>query len=246
MTAPLAIWDVDGTLVDSRETIGWCMSEAFAAAGLPRPTYDQTRRIVGLTLLEAVGILAPSEPAETHAAIVEAYKAAFQGLHADPAYREPLYPGAEALLAELTARGWRQAVATGKSRRGLDRIIEAHGWGEVFCSLHCSDDGPGKPHPAMVLAALAATGTPPEHAVMIGDTTHDIRMGRAAGVRAIAVAWGFHTAEELAGSGPDALCASWPDLSAALTGANGPAGAWRGFGAEHHASDPRRADSRRR
>lgn len=214
---PLAIWDVDGTLVDSRETISLCMSEAFAAVALPRPTYDQTRQIVGLTLLEAVGILAPGEPIATHEAVVEAYKAAFQGLHADPAYREPLYSGAEALLGRLAAAGWRQAVATGKSRRGLDRIIAAHGWGERFCSLHCSDDGPGKPHPAMVLAALAATGTPPERAVMIGDTTHDMRMGRAAGVRTVAVAWGFHTAAELAEVVPDAVCGTWEELEAALS-----------------------------
>ena len=216
--APLAIWDIDGTLVDSRETIAWCMAEGFAAQGLPRPTYDDTRRIVGLTLLHAVEVMTPGLDAATQARIVESYKAAFIGLHDDPAFREPLYDGAEALLARLTAAGWRQAVATGKSRRGLDRIVAAHSWGDLFCSLHCSDDGPGKPDPAMVLAALAATGTPADHAVMIGDTSHDMRMARAAGVRALGVTWGFHTADELREGGADAVCRTWAELEAELSG----------------------------
>ena len=202
--------------MDSRETIAACMAEGFAAQGLPRPTYDQTRRIVGLTLLTAVEVMTPGLDPATQAAVVESYKAAFQALHADASFREPLYAGAAELLDRLAAAGWRQAVATGKSRRGLDRVVEAHGWGERFVSLHCSDDGPGKPDPAMVLAALAATGTPAEGAVMIGDTSHDMRMGRAAGVRTLGVTWGFHTADELRESGADVVCDTWAELAAAL------------------------------
>lgn len=213
--APLAIWDVDGTLVDSRESIAWCMAEGFAGASLPRPGYDETRRIVGLTLQHAVETMTPGLDPARQAAITDGYRAAFQALHADPSYREPLYPGAAGLLAKLTARGWRQAVATGKSRRGLDRVVAANGWQDVFCTLHCSDDGPGKPHPAMVLAALEATGTPSGRAVMIGDTVHDMRMSRAGGVRAVAVTWGFHTAEELRPEA-DAVCGTWVELETEL------------------------------
>ena len=213
---PLAIWDVDGTLVDSRETIAWCMAEGFASQGLPRPTYDETRRIVGLTLLFAIETMTPSLAPALQAGIADGYRAAFQALHADPAYKEPLYPGAAELLERLTEAGWRQAVATGKSRRGLDRVVAANGWGGRFVSLHSSDDGPGKPDPAMVLAALDATGTPPIRAVMIGDTSHDMRMGRAGGVRAIGVTWGFHTADELREGGADAVCESFDELEAEL------------------------------
>ena len=213
---PLAIWDVDGTLVDSRETIAWCMAEGFARQGLPRPSYDQTRRIVGLTLQTAIETMTPGLDPAVQRAITADYRAAFQELHADPAYREPLYPGAAELLARLTEAGWRQAVATGKSRKGLDRVVAANGWSERFVSLHCYDDGPGKPDPAMVLAALASTDTPPERAVMIGDTSHDMGMGRAAGVRALGVTWGFHTADELREGGADAVVDTFTQLEAEL------------------------------
>ena len=212
----LAIWDVDGTLVDSRETIAACMAEGFARQGMPRPTYDQTRRIVGLTLQTAVETLTPGHDPAVQRAITAGYKAAFQALHADPAFKEPLYPGAAELLQRLADHGWLQAVATGKSRKGLDRVVAANGWSERFVSLHCSDDGPGKPDPAMVLAALAATGVPAARAVMIGDTSHDMRMGRAAGVRALGVTWGFHTADELRDAGADHVCESFAELAAEL------------------------------
>ena len=214
--APLAIWDVDGTLVDSRETIAACMAAGFASAGQPDPGYERTRIIVGLSLPEAVATMAPELSPALHVAITDGYRAAFQQLHADASYAEPLYPGAAELLARLAAAGWRQAVATGKSRKGLDRVIAANGWGALFTSLHCSDDGPGKPRPAMVQAALAATGTPAERAVMIGDTAHDMRMGRAAGVRTLGVTWGFHTAAELEGGGADAVVSAFPQLAGAL------------------------------
>ncbi len=212
----LAIWDVDGTLVDSRETIAACMAEGFTRQGLPRPTYDDTRRIVGLTLQTAVEAMTPGLDPAVQREITAGYKAAFQELHADPAFREPLYPGAIPLLEHLTDAGWLQAVATGKSRRGLDRVVAANGWGERFVSLHCSDDGPGKPDPAMVLAALDATGTPPSRAVMIGDTSHDMRMGRAAGVRALGVTWGFHTADELREGGADHVSTTFAQLAEEL------------------------------
>lgn len=215
-SALLAIWDVDGTLVDSRETIAHCMAEGFLSAGLPAPSYDQTRQIVGLTLNVAIETMTPGVSADVQARITDGYREAFQALHADGAFREPLYPGAEALLARMTARGWRHAVATGKSRRGLDRVVALHGWGEVFVSLHSSDDGPGKPDPAMVLAALAATGTPADRAVMIGDTAHDMRMARGASVRALGVTWGFHTAAEVRGGGADHVSAGFGDLEAEL------------------------------
>ena len=217
LAAPaLAIWDVDGTLVDSRETIAACMDEGFASVGLPRPGYDATRRIVGLTLQTAVDTMTPGLDPAVQREITAGYKAAFQALHADPAFREPLYPGAADLLERLNGQGWLQAVATGKSRKGLDRVVAANGWGDRFVSLHCSDDGPGKPDPAMVHAALAATGVPAARAVMIGDTSHDMRMGRAAGVRALGVTWGFHTGDELRQGGADHVSTTFAELAAEL------------------------------
>jgi phosphoglycolate phosphatase len=107
-------------------------------------------------------------------------------------------------------------MATGKSRRGVGRWLARDGWAELFASTHCADDGPGKPHPAMVLAALEACGASPQRAVMIGDTSHDIQMALNAGVRAQGVAWGFQTAEEVAASGAHHVALTFDELSAEL------------------------------
>ena len=214
--AALAVFDVDGTLVDSRQAIQAAMVRAFEGEGLAPPPYDETRRIVGLSLAEAMAVLRPGAEPAGLARLVEGYKAAWVRLHADPAFHEPLYPGAADLLAHLAAAGWRLSMATGKSRRGVEAVLGAHGWSGLFASTHCADDGPGKPHPAMLHAALAAAGAEPAEAVMIGDTGFDMAMARAAGVRALGVAWGFHTAAEVLAGGADHLSRSSPELEAEL------------------------------
>jgi len=213
---PLAVFDVDGTLVDSRQAIQEIMTVAFEAMGLPGPAYEATRQIVGLNLKEALDQLAPELDEAGRAALVAGYKAAFAELHRRPGFVEPLYEGAAETLDRLRAEGWAIAMATGKSRRGVETIMRMHGWADLFDSTHCADDGPGKPHPAMLVEAMRVLGAEPVQTVMIGDTAHDIRMARAAGVRAQGVGWGFHTVEEVRASGADAVALTFAELNTAL------------------------------
>lgn len=213
----LAIWDVDGTLVDSRDVIQACMETAFRSAGLPPPDYDATRQIVGLSLDEALGTLAPPDiGAERLAALVEAYKQSFTIHRTTPGYHEPLYAGALELLDQLKAEGWLMAVATGKSHRGVASLFEKHQLRGYFDTVWCADDGPGKPHPFMVEQAMGALGCAPQESLMIGDAIHDIAMGKAAGVRTLGVSWGFGKADELAAAGADEVHHDFRTLTKSL------------------------------
>ena len=216
------MFDIDGTLVDSRATIQRTMVLAFEAIGLPPPDYDLTRQIVGLNLQEALSTLAPGLDQAGRDRLTQAYSDAFMGVHQEPGFGEPLYPGAAELLDRLRGEGWLIAMATGKSRRGVERIMRSNGWADIFDSTHCADDGPGKPHPAMLLECMKLLQVPPALAVMIGDTGHDIRMAKAAGVRAQGVAWGFHTAEEIAAAGADHVAETFEELGTALDRFGGP------------------------
>ncbi|MEM6616882.1 MAG: HAD-IA family hydrolase [Pseudomonadota bacterium] len=201
MSHKLIVFDCDGTLIDSQAIICAAMDEAFQAVGLSPPSREETLSIVGLSLPVAIHRLALESPVET---LVEQYKAAFTRLRADPQMQEPLYPGIAELLASLRERDdVFLSVATGKSRRGLKAIIEHHEWHGVFNSLHTADDGPSKPHPAMLHAALDEASVPARDAVMIGDTVFDIEMARAANVRGVGVAWGYHPTSALVKAGAD-------------------------------------------
>ena len=212
----LAVWDVDGTLVDSRAVILVCMQAAMRQVGLAEPDYEAVRQIVGLGLKEACAVLAPQLAPEGIERLVTGYKQTFREMHADPGFTEPLYDGAAQTLARLRAEGWRLAIATGKSRRGVRTIIEMHDWTDVFHTTHCDDDGPGKPDPAMLLAAMAAVGAQPQQTIMIGDTSHDMKMARSAGVYAQGVSWGFHTPQEVAAAGAHHVVHDFAQLDAAL------------------------------
>jgi phosphoglycolate phosphatase len=107
-------------------------------------------------------------------------------------------------------------MATGKSRRGVNRLFDREGWHKDFATVQTADDHPSKPHPSMLLGAMQETGVAPARTVMIGDTSYDIEMARAAGARAIGVAWGYHTVAELAAAGADAIVERFEDLPAAL------------------------------
>ena len=205
MSLKLVVWDVDGTLVDSRHSIFAAATAAYAKQGLPTPTYDQVRQIVGMTLVDGIAAISPEMPRERIEAIAQGYREAFGAQVAVPGYVEPLYDGAAETLDRLRADGWKIAMATGKSRRGVDTIIRMHGWADLFDSTHCSDDGPGKPHPAMVLEAMKALGASPQQTIVVGDTAHDMRMAKGAGVYAQGVSWGFHTADEIREGGADDL-----------------------------------------
>ena len=196
----LVIFDVDGTLVDSQAEIMAAMVHAFAAEGLEAPARPDVLSIVGLSLPEAFARLCPEQPASRQAALVSAYKSAFNALRGPEGNNElsPLFDGARTALDTLYAQpDTLLAVATGKSRRGLDKMLMRHDLGGYFHSQQVADFHPSKPHPSMVLAALHETGVPAHRAVMIGDTSYDIEMGRAAGVRTIGVSWGYHDATSL-------------------------------------------------
>lgn len=191
----LILFDVDGTLVDSEADILASMQAGFAALGLPAPDRAAVLGIVGLSLDHAVFRLAPDLSAEDRARIVAAYKDDYSArrMAKGSLASSPLYPGVAALIEHLGGvPHYVLGVATGKSRRGLDALFASLGFGALFVTRQTADDHPSKPHPAMIHAALAETGVAAEDAVMIGDTSFDMEMARAAGVRALAVTWGYH------------------------------------------------------
>lgn len=211
----LVVFDVDGTLIDSQNHIFAAMEHAFAATGATLPAREAVLAIVGLSLPVAVARLVPQLSDDTRAGIVAAYKASFGHLRATTL--SPLFPGAADALQALRARPEVVlGVATGKSRRGLSHILDAHGLDGYFVTTQVADDHPSKPHPSMLRAALAETGTTAARAVMIGDTTFDIEMGRAAGMATVGVAWGYHPAAALAAAGADRVIARFSELVPAL------------------------------
>ena len=196
MTRRLVIFDVDGTLIDSQAHICAAMAAAFAHIGHSSPAREDVLGIVGLSLPVAVAQLAPDLPATAHADLVEGYKNAFMSLRAETL--SPLYPGAAEVLDQLEADPQiALGIATGKSRRGMDHIMAAHGWAGRFATVQVSDDHPSKPDPSMIAACLRETGIRADRAAMVGDTRFDMDMARAAGVQALGVAWGYHPAESL-------------------------------------------------
>ncbi|EPX86906.1 HAD-IA family hydrolase [Salipiger mucosus] len=197
----LVIFDVDGTLVDSQADILASMSAAFEAVALPVPGRETVLSIVGLSLPEAMSRLAPGADKATRGAMVEGYKARYMTLRSEngTAVSSPLYPHVRGVLDALHAQPETLlGIATGKSRRGLDKLVDGHGIRPLFVTQQCADDHPSKPNPAMLKAALAETGVAPRRAVMIGDTSYDMEMARAAGMLAIGVSWGYHDAARLA------------------------------------------------
>lgn len=213
MTTRLAIFDCDGTLVDSQANICRAMEMAFAAEGLGHPDHHRVRRIVGLSLVEAMRVMLPQAEPAFHVVLADHYKNAFHELRGNGTLQhEPLYDGLPQLLDRLEQHGWMLAVATGKSDRGLDLCLTHHGIKHRFVSLQTADRHPSKPHPSMIYQALADAGAEAPSAVMIGDTSYDMAMGVAANVRAIGVDWGYHDATELESAGADSIAYSMAEL----------------------------------
>lgn len=215
MTAPLrlVIFDVDGTLVDSQGDIVAAMTRTFKAVGAPAPDRATMLGVVGLSLEVIMPTLAPDLSAKQHAQMVEAYKEAYVDLRAKGgvAQSSPLYPGARAALGLLQAQDHTLlGVATGKSRRGLDKLIEGHGLQGLFATQQVADHHPSKPHPAMVLQAMSEMGVEARNTVMVGDTSFDMEMARAAGARTVGVSWGYHGRDRLQAA--DVLIDDFADL----------------------------------
>ena len=214
------VFDCDGTLVDGQAAICETMELAFRNTGLAAPERNKVRRIVGLSLPFALRELAPDATDDERHAVVEAYKAGYRELRLSGALREPLYAGIAALIDELDAEGRLLGVATGKSDRGLHACLDTHGIRHRFVSLQTADRHPSKPHPAMLEAALGDAGVAPADAVMIGDTSFDMEMAQAAGVRAIGVAWGYHEPRELLDAGASAVAETAQQLGDLIRGRN--------------------------
>ena len=212
-SARLAVLDCDGTLVDGQANICVACETAFVGAGMTPPPRAAIRRIVGLSLVEAMEVLLPDADAACHRRLAQDYKDAYVAMRASGGLEdEPLFDGIEAVLAALSAAGWVLGVATGKSDRGLGHVLARHGLGDRFVTLQTADRHPSKPHPAMLAAAMAEACAIPATTVMIGDTSFDMAMARAAGVRAVGVAWGYHDAAELIAAGADVVAAAVADL----------------------------------
>jgi len=198
----LAIFDCDGTLVDSQANICRAMEDTFVNARLEPPSRAEIRRIVGLSLVQAIGRLLPGSEPDLHLAMAEDYKRVFHAMRVGGALAdEPLFDGIAETLVALDDAGWLLGVATGKSDRGLALILDHHGIRRRFVTLQTADRHPSKPHPAMVEAAIAEAGAAPETTAMIGDTSFDMLMARAAGAHAVGVAWGYHAPDELTAAG---------------------------------------------
>jgi phosphoglycolate phosphatase len=219
MSRRLVVFDLDGTLIDSQRIILAAMARAFETAGHPMPPEAEVLAIVGLSLPEAMAALAPHLPRAETLALAAHYGDGFKAAraHGGAEADAPLYPGARAALDRLAARSDTMlGVATGKARPGLEHALAIHGLGTLFATTQTADAHPSKPHPAMLHAALAETGAAPARAVMIGDTEFDIAMGRAAGLRTIGVAWGYHPRTRLEAAGADTIIEHFDALDAAL------------------------------
>jgi phosphoglycolate phosphatase len=201
----LAIFDCDGTLVDSGAPIYTALSEAFRQRSFDIPPPRTARRVIGLSLVEAMAGLLPEASTDEHRELAEQYKRNFKGLRAAGQVEEPLFDGVLELLDALEEDGWLLAVATGKSDRGLNHCLERHGIHARFVSLQTADRHPSKPHPSMVEQAIADAGAAPETTIVIGDTSYDMAMAVAAGATPIGVGWGYHEPRELIEAGAVAV-----------------------------------------
>jgi phosphoglycolate phosphatase len=210
----LAVFDCDGTLVDSQAAICRAMDECFSYHDLTPPDRTATRRVVGLSLPEAMRMLLPDADPALHDALTQTYKSAFQRHRAEGLVEEPLFDGIAGAVQTLEESGWLLGVATGKSDRGLRLCLERHGLHARFVTLQTADRHPSKPHPAMLHAAIAEAGAVPETTVMIGDTSFDMMMATEAGAHALGVGWGYHSADELHAAGARAVVETPHELTA--------------------------------
>lgn len=204
----LAVFDCDGTLVDSGGNIFAALSSAFGEHGLAAPSQEVSRKVIGLSLVEAIATLLPDEERGRHVLLAESYKLHFQRARAEGKVEEPLFEGIPQLLDRLEADGWLLAVATGKSDRGLSLCLDCHGIVDRFVSLQTADRHPSKPHPSMVEQAMADAGASAETTIVIGDTAFDMAMAVSAGATGIGAGWGYHEAHEMLEAGAIAVAAA--------------------------------------
>lgn len=213
----LVVWDWDGTIVDSIGAVTDAIVGAAADLALPVPTRDQARWVIGLGLLDAIHHAVPSIRRDQIPAFIERYRVHYLRRDAEL----PVFDGVDSLLRGLDAAGVPLAVATGKSRVGLNRALVQTGLAPRFAATRCADEGAPKPDPWMLRDLSATLQVEPRRMVMIGDTTHDLQMARAAGAAAVAVLYGAHDARSLRDARPDAVAESVPELADWLADACG-------------------------
>lgn len=188
----LIVFDWDGTIIDSASTIAACMQDAARDLGVAVPPLERARHVIGLGLHDAMRIAVPEVPAQRYPEFVASYRKHF--LARKDAMQ--LFDGMRSLLEELSGRHV-LAVATGKSRAGLDRDLDFHKLKPLFASSRCADETNPKPHPAMLIELMDELGVDSQASLMIGDTSHDLEMARAASVDALAVTYGAHPEDGL-------------------------------------------------
>ncbi|WCJ63704.1 MULTISPECIES: HAD family hydrolase [Agrobacterium] len=203
----LVLFDCDGTLVDSAGLIHAVMSETFADFGKPRPDISQTKAIIGLTLDIAIArMLGKTHVDDEALAMTQRYREVYHPLRERQEMTTPLFDGIASLIDTLSKRDdVLIGAVTGKGRRGLTHILETHGLADHFIVSRTADDCPSKPHPAMVMECCHETGMVPADTVVIGDAIYDMQMAKAAGAKAIGVAWGYASVEDLWKAGADAV-----------------------------------------
>ena len=213
MRYSLIVFDWDGTLLDSAGGIVESIQEAARDLRLPVPGRETASHVIGLGLHDSLRTAVPTLPEEQYREFAEAYRRHFLARQGSMA----LFPGVRELLQDLHAAGHRLAVATGKSRRGLDHALDSTALRRYFAASRCADETNPKPHPAMLLELMGQLAAAPGQALMIGDTSHDLEMARSAGVDAVAVTYGAHPGEALRALAPRACVASVVELRAWLT-----------------------------
>jgi len=213
----LIVFDFDGTLVDSQHAISEAMGLAFVEIGLAPPANEDVRRVVGLNLEVAISRLLPETVGKDGLRrAATRYREAFFEIRTRHDFDEPLFPGVHEALTSLNTPDVCLAIATGKSRRGLMAGLERHTLSDFFVTLKTADDGPGKPHPAILEDAMAEVGATPEETVVIGDTSFDMAMARNAGAMGIGAGWGYHTPRELLDAGAAQVLEAFAQVPGAL------------------------------
>ena len=213
----LVLFDCDGTLVDSQHDIVTAMTHAFETLGLVAPTRSETLAIVGLSVPEAIHALAPHASDSERAALAKEFRAGAPAQRSAGGKNDLLYPGALEAIAALAARDdIVLGVATGKSRRGVTRLFDRYDWHTHFATIQTADTNPSKPHPGMITTAMSEVNAEPHATIMIGDTSFDMAMARAAGVTAIGVAGGYHAPADIERAGAHAIAPDFEALLAAI------------------------------
>lgn len=204
----LVVFDWDGTIMDSTSVIAACIQLSCRDLGIAEPTQEAAKYVIGLGMADTLTHIAPGLDVQGQNELAARYRVHYLARE----HEAPLYEGVKDLLEELRTRGRLLAVATGKARRGLDRVLDTTGLRGHFDATRCADEGFAKPHPDMLLHLLEATGVEASRALMIGDTTHDLELAANAGVDAVAVSYGAHSAQLLRSRAARHLASTVPEL----------------------------------